>query len=117
MRVDLVKIDVEDFEAGVLAGMTATIRRDRPFIVCEILPREHGNEQTQSVIESLGYTPYWITPNGYVRVSRFDFERPVLQDFLLSPVPPAGEVIANPQTFWAAREGSAPPMTAAGPCS
>jgi FkbM family methyltransferase len=36
MKVDLVKIDVEDFEAGLLAGMERTIRRDRPFIVCEI---------------------------------------------------------------------------------
>jgi FkbM family methyltransferase len=46
MKVDLVKIDVEDFEARVLAGMERTIRRDWPFIVCEILPREHRNERT-----------------------------------------------------------------------
>ena len=45
MRVDLMKIDVEDFEADVLEGMHDTIERDQPFIICEILPRnkEHRN--------------------------------------------------------------------------
>ena len=113
MRVDLVKIDVEDFEAGVLSGMTGTILRDRPFIVCEILPREHGNERTRDVLESLGYSAYWITGTGYVHVSRFDFERPIFEDFLLSPIRLPGEVIANPQSFWAARMASLRPEAAA----
>jgi FkbM family methyltransferase len=107
MKVDLVKIDVEDFEAGVLAGMERTIRRDRPFIVCEILPREHYNERTREVVESLGYSPYWITPFGYIRASRFDFARRFSQDFLLSPVSPPTEVITNLESFWALRESSA----------
>ena len=47
MHVDVVKIDVEDFEADVLEGMRGIICRDRPFIVCEILPRLHGNQRTQ----------------------------------------------------------------------
>jgi FkbM family methyltransferase len=66
MKVDLVKIDVEDFEASVLAGMEQTIRRDRPFIACEILPRAHRNERTRQTVEGLGYTPYWITCSGYI---------------------------------------------------
>jgi len=107
MKVDLVKIDVEDFEAGVLAGMERTIRRDRPFIVCEILPREHRNERTREVVESLGYSPYWITPFGYIRASHFDFERRFSQDFLLSPVSPPSEVITNLESFWALRDSSA----------
>jgi FkbM family methyltransferase len=86
MRVDLVKIDVEDFEADVLEGMRSVITRDRPFIVCEILPRSHGNRRTLVLVESLGYQPYWITPVGYIRVARFDFNRGNWTDFLLSPV-------------------------------
>lgn len=95
MRVDLVKIDVEDFEADVLEGMYATIQRDRPFIVCEILPRnkEHRNERTRKLVEALNYTAYWITASGYVRVSRFDFERKDSKDFLLSPISTASEII------------------------
>jgi len=101
MRVDLVKIDVEDFEADVLHGMAGILRRDRPFIVCEILPRnrEHKNEATRQALQHLGYTPYWITPSGYIRVSRFDFERSST-NFLLSPVSIPGEVLADPTVLW-----------------
>jgi len=60
MRVDLIKIDVEDFEADVLRGMAGLIRRDRPFIVCEILPRnrEHKNERTRQALQALNYAAY-----------------------------------------------------------
>jgi hypothetical protein len=108
MKLDLVKIDVEDFEAGVLAGMEQTIRRDRPFIVCEILPRAHRNEKTRQAVESMGYTPYWITHSGYIRVSRFDFERRFSQDFLFSPVSVPGEVITDLGVFWSMRESGKP---------
>jgi FkbM family methyltransferase len=99
-KVDLVKIDVEDFEAAVLAGMARTIRSDRPLIICEVLPRPHRNEKTKQIVESLGYTPYWITSSGYIRVSRFDFERNLSQDFLLSPVSVPGEVVTDTASFW-----------------
>lgn len=101
MTLELVKVDVEDFEADVLLGMEATITRDRPFIVCEILPRAHANERTRKWVESMGYTPYWITPCGYTRVSRFDFSRPAYQDFLLSPVRLPGEVLTDLEGLWA----------------
>jgi FkbM family methyltransferase len=101
MKVDLIKIDVEDFEAAVLAGMRRVIERDRPFIICEILPRlkEHKNQRTLEVIDSLGYFPYWITPCGYIRVSSFDFERDYT-DFILSPVQVPAEVVTDLNTFW-----------------
>jgi hypothetical protein len=99
-KLDLVKIDVEDFEADVLAGMKHTIRRDQPFIVCEILPRLHRNERTRETVASLGYTPYWITASGYIRVSRFDFERTWSHDFLLSPVAVPGEVLTDLEPLW-----------------
>ncbi len=86
MRVDLIKIDVEDFEADVLEGMRSVILRDRPFIVCEVLPRNHGNHRTRAIVESFEYQPYWLTPLGYIRVPRFDFNRGNWTDFLLSPV-------------------------------
>jgi FkbM family methyltransferase len=109
MTVDLLKIDVEDFEAGVLAGMEHTIRRDRPFIVCEILPRAHRNERTRQIVESLNYTPYWITRSGYIRVSRFDFERESFEDFLLSPVAAPGEVITDLDALWSLRQSCGRP--------
>lgn len=60
--------------------------RDRPFIVCEVLPRSHRNRRTQDIVAALDYQPYWITPTGYIRVPDFDFQRGQLTDFLLSPV-------------------------------
>lgn len=100
LKADLIKIDVEDFESAVLGGMRATIERDRPFIVCEILPREHGNRETLIVIESLGYTPYWITPSGYVKVSRLEFDRRGSLDFLLSPVAGNMEIVDDVEKLW-----------------
>jgi hypothetical protein len=69
--------------------------------VCEILPRnrEHKNERTRQVIEGLNYTAYWITSAGYIRVSRFDFERP-FTNFLLSPVSVPGDVLPDPLPLW-----------------
>jgi len=100
MQVDLVKIDVEDFEADVLAGMREVIKRDRPFIVCEVLPRAHRNERTREIVSSLDYQPYWITPSGYIRVPRFDFERSDFQNFLLSPVSSPEIVLQNLEVLW-----------------
>ena len=95
MRVDLIKIDVEDFEADVLEGMRATIMRARPFIVCEVLPRAHRNERTREIVEALNYQPYWITPVGYIKVPRFDFSRGNFTDFVLSPVSTPDTVLDN----------------------
>jgi len=104
MKVDAAKIDVEDFEAGVLEGMEQTIRRDRPFIVCEILPRVHKNERTRQIVQDLGYTAYWFPrANCYVRVSHFDFWRETT-DFLLSPVE-NGEV-TRLEPLWAAYQAT-----------
>lgn len=106
MGVDLVKIDVEDFEVDVLQGMRSIIKRDQPFIVCEILPRnnEHRNERTRRLLIELGYTAYWITSAGYFRVSRFDFERTEFKDFILSPVMTNDEVITDLEVLLAARK-------------
>ncbi len=106
LKVDLVKVDVEDHEASVLRGMQNVIRRDRPFIVCEILPRAHGNQKTREIIDSIGYTPYWITSSGYIRVSRFDFERRDSEDFLLSPVRSEAEILTNLEALWAERQAA-----------
>ncbi len=95
MCVDLIKIDVEDFEADVLEGMQKIIIRDLPFIVCEILPRAHKNERTLKMLKALQYQAYWITPVGYIRVSTFDFNRRHFTDFLLSPVSTPDEVLVN----------------------
>ena len=38
LRIGILKIDVEGAELDVIAGLAQTISRDRPFIICEVLP-------------------------------------------------------------------------------
>lgn len=37
-RVDVIKVDVEGGEAGVVAGFAATLAAFRPYVICEVLP-------------------------------------------------------------------------------
>ena len=67
--VDLVKIDTETTEPDVLEGMTATLRRSRPAIFCEVL----GNaliERLEGIVHSHGYSAYLLTDKGPVRKER-----------------------------------------------
>jgi FkbM family methyltransferase len=58
----LIKLDVEGFEAEVLAGATATLARWRPHVVCEfhdVLLRSAGSssEMLLAAFARLGYAP------------------------------------------------------------
>lgn len=46
------------------------------------------------------YQPYWITPSGYIWVSRFDFGRSDFQNFLLSPVSTPEIVLPDLALLW-----------------
>lgn len=82
----LVKIDVEDFESKVLLGAERLMREAEPIFVCEILPREHGNQETYAAIEANGYVAFGISGEGLVRFGKDDFfgERS-FTDFLILP--------------------------------
>jgi hypothetical protein len=105
--VDLIKIDVEDFEADVLEGMRRVITRDRPFIVCEVPPRPHRNERTCRIVEALKYQINWITSLGYIKVPKFDFARGSFTGFLLSLVFRPDVVLDNLDVLWDLRNSSA----------
>lgn len=55
---DLLKIDVEGFEAAVLHGASQTIARCRPLLYVE---NDRASRQADliALIDSLGYTQYW----------------------------------------------------------
>ncbi|HEV3355007.1 MAG TPA: FkbM family methyltransferase [Acidimicrobiales bacterium] len=63
--VDLVKIDVEGAEAQVLAGMSDTLRRHRPTLVCEVLTADAG-KGLEEVLEPYGYRWSQLTWAGPV---------------------------------------------------
>jgi FkbM family methyltransferase len=60
-RVDILKVDVEGFELGVLQGCAAVIRRDKPVLFVELDDdnlRENGTDARSLIafLEGLGYT-------------------------------------------------------------
>lgn len=64
-NVDIVKLDTEGTEAHVLEGMVRTLERDRPAIICEILPETAGiAERVELLLRPLGYRYYLLTPAG-----------------------------------------------------
>jgi FkbM family methyltransferase len=70
-RVDLVKIDTESTEPQVLRGMIETLKRDKPFIVCEVLGR--GSErELEETLQPIGYRYYHLTPAGPVLSERIE---------------------------------------------
>ncbi len=67
------KIDTEDFEASVLEGAAETIKKMRPRIICEILPRRHGNKETLKLLDDYSYVAFALTECGLFRVQQQDF--------------------------------------------
>lgn len=82
----LLKIDVEDHEAAVLEGAAGTLTSRRPIVLCEMLPREHGNQETFKILKALDYDVFSITADGLFRFSAADsrLDRD-LKDFLCVP--------------------------------
>ena len=60
-RVTFIKIDVEGHEAAALTGAEATIRRNRPLVVLEVLPDDvaDGTSAAVEVLRSYGYRHFY----------------------------------------------------------
>lgn len=65
-KVDLVKIDVENYEPYVFIGMKETIKNFRPTILVEILTDECA-VMIEEVIKDYGYKFYNINENAGIR--------------------------------------------------
>ena len=82
----LIKIDTEDFEAAVLRGAEKTIRRFRPLMMVEVLPREHRNRETWDLLDRFAYKAYAVCREGLFLLGAADSvpSRPIT-DFLCVP--------------------------------
>ena len=67
--VDLLKLDVEAGEPEVLAGLSRTLARDRPDILCEVLPWADA-ERLEATLGPLGYRYRQLLPEGPVPRAR-----------------------------------------------
>lgn len=71
--VALIKIDVEGGELEVMLGLEYTIRTQRPYVVCEVLPLARGPAMRQSrrdtlieLLTKLDYRIYQVLPDARV---------------------------------------------------
>ncbi len=83
--IDLVKIDTEATEPEVLAGMPCTLRRDRPDILCEVLPWA-DTEGLERLLEPHGYRYYQLLADGPAQRERITGE-PVWFNYLFTARP------------------------------
>lgn len=77
-RVDMIKIDVEGFEASVLRGAKTTIQKYRPVLIVEHDPKNTNVRGAFDFISKLGLYTVFIPKNGrhirgpLVRVNAYD---------------------------------------------
>ena len=66
-KVGLIKLDCEGSEADALLGAKELIRRDKPDLIVELIPRYAASYREIFNRELLaGYRTYWITPSGLI---------------------------------------------------
>lgn len=88
-KIDLMKIDVEDHEMEAIEGMTAILNRDKPDVICEILPvddleKAAKRDKLQSIFQQHGYRWYWISPNGLTEETTIVGHKPFNANYLFS---------------------------------
>lgn len=67
--VGLIKIDTESTEPDVLAGLEQTIQRDRPVVLCEVLPGR-TEDRLQAFVDHNGYAAWSLDRRGLKRLPR-----------------------------------------------
>ena len=60
-RIDVVKLDVEGFEATVLQALSGMLERDRPGLVMEVSPSRYDAAEMLASLQRLGYRLMRIT--------------------------------------------------------
>jgi FkbM family methyltransferase len=113
-RIGVIKIDVEGAELEAIRGLQATIDRDRPAIVCEILPSYSGAgsdrrrafrqprvEALLAVMRSFDYRLFLLEPGGGIvpleTIAPHSDGRLTNYAFVPPPIVPALMAVASPR--------------------
>ena len=83
-NVGFIKIDVEGFEAAVLAGARDTILRERPVMQIELEEQHTGRpiEELLAMVQDLGMDAFFLRDGALRPISDFD---PVKNRAALNP--------------------------------
>jgi len=91
-KLSLIKLDVDGYEYGVLAGGEATIKNFRPKILIEMAPYLHDRQGYRfdgllALIKSLSYSAYDLVTGNHVPLERSSFPKKSGKsvDILLKP--------------------------------
>ncbi len=91
-KLDLVKLDVDGYEFGVLAGGRQTLKNLRPIILMEVAPYLHDRKDYSfdgllSLIHSLSYSAFDLDTNTCLALKRSSFPKKTGEsvDILLRP--------------------------------
>ncbi len=85
--VGLMKIDTEGVELSVLRGARELLKRDRPWVVCEVLGSDASDTRAlDQILDEVGYRASQVTPHGLQPLTHIQVD-PARTDrnFLLSP--------------------------------
>jgi len=97
-KISIIKIDVEGSELEVITSLKSVLRKNRPIILCEILPpysitsRRTRQEKVKKIIKALNYDICRIQESkngclgGLIRIENFNVHSdPSLQNYLFVP--------------------------------
>lgn len=74
-EVAFIKIDVEGHETAAVRGALGTIERCHPILLIEISRQMNADVSTLfGILEERGYSPFYVSNNRFVPVSRNDLE-------------------------------------------
>ena len=85
-NVDLIKMDVENYELPVFKGMLHTIQNSKPFILCELFHEPEKIKFIDELMKTNNYFVYDFTNEGLVFISNGVNQYPTGLNYLLSPV-------------------------------
>ncbi len=84
-QIDLIKIDVENYELPVFKGMERVLKQCRPYIVCELFQEEDKIIYIDELLKANNYFVYDFTMDGLKHLISGVKEHSTTLNYLLSP--------------------------------
>src|SRR5205814_592806 len=98
LRPAVLKIDTETTEPDVVRGGLTTLRRYRPWFICEVLPKRGGDRLIADLLAPLGYLFFRIGVQAPHEPSPDLIGEQSQYNWLFAPEPP-------PRSFWDSVDG------------